>query len=83
MLFLVATVEVPEPHGEPGGFVGVDLGIVNIATTSDGHPPPDTASTATEAATRTAGSLQTKKDQLGRADPADEAPEEGSAARND
>ncbi len=36
---LHATVEVPErPLADPvNGFVGVDLGIVNIATTSDGH----------------------------------------------
>jgi IS605 OrfB family transposase len=34
--FLLATVEVPEPAGyEPAGWLGVDLGIVNIATTSD------------------------------------------------
>jgi IS605 OrfB family transposase len=37
MWFLYATVEAPEaePH-EPAGFLGVDLGIANIATTSDG-----------------------------------------------
>ena len=37
--FLCATVEAPEaPLAYPNnGFVGVDLGIVNIATTSDGH----------------------------------------------
>ena len=37
--FLHATVEVPEPQvNDPvNGFVGVDLGIVNIATTSDGN----------------------------------------------
>jgi IS605 OrfB family transposase len=36
--FLYATVEAPEaPLAQPvNGFVGVDLGIVNIATTSDG-----------------------------------------------
>ena len=36
--FLVATVEIPEPapNPAPDGFPGVDLGIVNIATTSDG-----------------------------------------------
>jgi putative transposase len=34
---LAATCEVPEaPPLEPAGFLGVDLGIVNIATTSDG-----------------------------------------------
>ncbi|GAA1922747.1 RNA-guided endonuclease TnpB family protein [Streptomyces sodiiphilus] len=37
MFFLIATVDVPEPEPfEPDGFLGVDLGIVNIATTSDG-----------------------------------------------
>ncbi|WP_320776323.1 transposase [Streptomyces sp. CRN 30] len=37
MFFLTATVDVPEPPVyEPDGFLGVDLGIVNIATTSDG-----------------------------------------------
>ena len=37
--FLHVTVETPEaPLAEPrSGFVGVDLGIVNIATTSDGE----------------------------------------------
>ena len=37
--FLYATVEVPEaPLTEPvNGFVGVDMGIVNIATTSTGE----------------------------------------------
>ncbi len=35
--YLYATCEVPEPsQTSPAGFVGVDLGIVNIATTSDG-----------------------------------------------
>ncbi|MFF4737164.1 RNA-guided endonuclease InsQ/TnpB family protein [Streptomyces sp. NPDC001262] len=37
MFFLIATIDVPEPEPyEPDGFLGVDLGIVNIATTSDG-----------------------------------------------
>jgi putative transposase len=37
MFFLYATIDVPEPAPyEPDGFLGVDLGIVNIATTSDG-----------------------------------------------
>ncbi len=37
MWFLYATVEVADqPLSEPGGFVGVDLGIASIATTSDG-----------------------------------------------
>ncbi|MFF7281908.1 RNA-guided endonuclease TnpB family protein [Streptomyces griseorubiginosus] len=37
--FLLATCEVPEapPNTEPADFLGVDLGIVNIATTSDGE----------------------------------------------
>ncbi|MFF5212076.1 RNA-guided endonuclease InsQ/TnpB family protein [Streptosporangium sp. NPDC000396] len=35
--FLYATCNLPDvPVTEPDGFVGVDLGIVNIATTSDG-----------------------------------------------
>ncbi|MGW2628046.1 RNA-guided endonuclease InsQ/TnpB family protein [Streptomyces chattanoogensis] len=39
MWFLMATCEVPEAPTQPGpvGFLGVDLGIVNIATTSDGE----------------------------------------------
>ncbi|TDC13510.1 transposase [Streptomyces sp. 8K308] len=38
MFFLIATIDVPEPEVcEPNGFLGVDLGIVNIATTSDGE----------------------------------------------
>jgi putative transposase len=33
-----ATIDAPQaPAREPNGFLGVDLGIVNIATTSDGH----------------------------------------------
>jgi len=38
MWFLYAAVELPEArlNTEPTGFLGVDLGIVNIATTSDG-----------------------------------------------
>ncbi|WP_084957316.1 RNA-guided endonuclease InsQ/TnpB family protein [Thermoactinospora rubra] len=35
--YLYATCEVPEPEVyEPDGFLGADLGIANIATTSDG-----------------------------------------------
>jgi putative transposase len=36
--FLIATCDLPEPapNTSPEGFLGVDLGIVNIATTSDG-----------------------------------------------
>jgi putative transposase len=38
MFFLYATIDLPEPEPyEPDGFLGVDLGIVNIATTSDGE----------------------------------------------
>lgn len=38
MFFLIATIDLPEPAPlEPDGFLGVDLGIVNIATTSDGQ----------------------------------------------
>jgi IS605 OrfB family transposase len=38
MFFLIATVDIPEPPvSGPIGFLGVDLGIVNIATTSDGE----------------------------------------------
>lgn len=39
MWFLSATCEVPEaePNAAPLDFLGVDLGIVNIATTSDGR----------------------------------------------
>ncbi|MFJ8024806.1 RNA-guided endonuclease InsQ/TnpB family protein [Streptomyces sp. NPDC096311] len=39
MWFLNATCEVPEaePNAEPHDFLGIDLGIVNIATTSDGE----------------------------------------------
>ncbi|WP_150254517.1 RNA-guided endonuclease InsQ/TnpB family protein [Nocardiopsis deserti] len=36
--FLAVTVEVPDaPEIDPDSFLGVDLGIVNIATTSDGR----------------------------------------------
>ncbi|MEV6947648.1 transposase [Streptomyces sp. NPDC051172] len=35
--FLIATIDIPEPEVfEPKGFIGVDRGIVNLATTSDG-----------------------------------------------
>jgi putative transposase len=35
--FLYATCDVPEPDlTDPGGFLGVDLGVANIATTGDG-----------------------------------------------
>jgi IS605 OrfB family transposase len=39
MWFLNATCEVPEapPNTRPHDFLGIDLGIVNIATTSDGE----------------------------------------------
>ncbi|MET8513154.1 transposase [Streptomyces sp. NPDC005077] len=39
VLYLIAVCEIPEtPVNEnPSGFVGVDLGIVNIATTSTGY----------------------------------------------
>lgn len=38
MWFLYATCDVPDvPVAEPAGWLGVDLGIANIATTSDGH----------------------------------------------
>ncbi|MGO4751370.1 transposase, partial [Streptomyces sp. 2MCAF27] len=39
MWFLQATCEVPEADSntDPQGFLGIDLGIVNIATTSDGE----------------------------------------------
>lgn len=39
MWFLQATCEIPEagPNADPAGFLGIDLGIVNIATTSDGQ----------------------------------------------
>jgi IS605 OrfB family transposase len=36
--YLLATIELPEdPPIEPKRFIGVDLGIVNLATDSDGH----------------------------------------------
>ncbi|MET8505574.1 transposase [Streptomyces sp. NPDC004787] len=38
VFYLVATCEVPEAEQyEPDGFIGMDLGIVNIATTSTGY----------------------------------------------
>jgi len=38
MWFLAVTIDVPEPDlREPDGWLGVDLGVVNIATTSDGQ----------------------------------------------
>ncbi|MFJ9121591.1 RNA-guided endonuclease InsQ/TnpB family protein [Streptomyces sp. NPDC102394] len=38
VFYLIATCKVPEAEPyEPGGFIGVDLGIVNIATTSIGY----------------------------------------------
>lgn len=36
--FLACTVDAPEPApNEPGEFLGVDLGVINIAATSDGE----------------------------------------------
>lgn len=36
--YLIAVCDIPEPEAyEPAGFVGVDLGIVNIATASTGY----------------------------------------------
>ncbi|MFI9777793.1 hypothetical protein ACIHCV_24275 [Streptomyces sp. NPDC051956] len=37
--FLIATCEIPEGdlNTHPAGFLGVDLGVVNIAVTSDGE----------------------------------------------
>jgi putative transposase len=36
--FLIATCDIPEPDvAEPDGFLGIDLGIVSIAATSDGE----------------------------------------------
>jgi IS605 OrfB family transposase len=36
--YLVATVDVPEPEpSEPLDFIGIDRGVVNLATTSDGR----------------------------------------------
>ncbi len=38
VFYLIATCEVPEAERyKPDGFIGVDLGIVNIATTSTGY----------------------------------------------
>ncbi|MEU6002074.1 transposase [Streptomyces sp. NPDC047197] len=38
VFYLIAVCEVPEAEQyEPDGFIGVDLGIVNIATTSTGY----------------------------------------------
>jgi len=38
IFYLAVTIDAPEPTpNEPDGFLGVDLGIVNIATTSDGE----------------------------------------------
>jgi putative transposase len=38
MWFLAVAIDVPHPEPrEPGGWLGVDLGIKNIATTSDGE----------------------------------------------
>lgn len=38
VFYLIAVCDIPEPEVyEPSGFIGVDLGIVNIATTSTGY----------------------------------------------
>ncbi|MFE5861884.1 RNA-guided endonuclease InsQ/TnpB family protein [Streptomyces virginiae] len=38
VFYLFAVCDIPEPElHEPDGFVGVDLGIVNLATTSSGY----------------------------------------------
>ncbi|XKH58415.1 transposase (plasmid) [Citricoccus nitrophenolicus] len=47
-LYLMATIDVPEPEpADPDGFIGVDMGIVNIATTSTGTNWSGGAVTAT------------------------------------
>lgn len=36
--YLLASIDVPEaPLSSPNGFLGVDMGIINIAANSDGH----------------------------------------------
>ena len=38
VFYLIAVCEVPQPSStSPDGFIGVDLGIANIATTSTGY----------------------------------------------
>jgi IS605 OrfB family transposase len=39
VFYLIATCEIPEAplNTDPEGFIGVDLGIANVATTSDGY----------------------------------------------
>ncbi|EFL14470.1 RNA-guided endonuclease TnpB family protein [Streptomyces sp. C] len=38
LFYLIATIDLPEPEVfEPDGFLGVDLGIAHIATTSTGY----------------------------------------------
>nr|WP_256177877.1 transposase [Kitasatospora aureofaciens] len=39
VFYLIATCDIPEapPNEDPSGFIGVDLGIVNIATASTGY----------------------------------------------
>ncbi|MDX3230805.1 transposase [Streptomyces sp. ME19-01-6] len=55
MWFLMATCEVPEapPNTDPADFLGIDLGIVNIATTSDGEIMAGRALDRTRARERT------------------------------
>ncbi|MFF1255535.1 MULTISPECIES: RNA-guided endonuclease InsQ/TnpB family protein [unclassified Streptomyces] len=66
MWFLNATCEIPEtePNTDPDGFLGIDLGIVNIATTSDGEIMAGRALNRARARERTLRTKLQKKNTL-------------------
>jgi hypothetical protein len=80
--FLLAICEVPEPplNSDPVDFLGIDLGIVNIATTSDGEIMAGrTAQPDPGAGADTAGQAAEEEHSVRQA-PAEEAVAQGGAA---
>lgn len=64
--WLYATVEIPDVEpAEPTGYLGVDLGVMNIATTSDGEV---FSSAATEKVRQRYGSLRARLQACGTKD---------------
>jgi hypothetical protein len=78
--YLYASVEAPEtPLTDPvNGFLGVDLGIVNIATSSDGDRAAEPLSHASAAA---AGAVAGQENILGAAVAQETAPQGGPLRR--
>ena len=83
MWFLYASVEVPEPELiDPDGFLGVDMGIANIAYDSDGPLRRTRSSTATASATAAAHPAAGQGHQVRPSAPG-QTQSQGSAARRE